>query len=69
MTTAKRSSPRRKSVNYKTFKVSKDVKPFIQFNATYQTLYWTVLSVIILALGIWIVNTQIQIIDYIEHIT
>ena len=62
MTTVKKSTPK-KVIKYKTFKVCKDVKPFVQFNFTDQTGYWTFLMILILILTLWIIQIQINISD------
>ena len=43
---------------------------FFTFRITHQTLYWTILAVIVLALGIWVIyiNDRVQsIYDQIDH--
>lgn len=59
---AKKSSKRsKKSENYVSFKLQPNDRPFIQFRLSRQTLYWTVLSLIILALGTYVVYLQTEI--------
>ena len=51
------------------FKISPSDAPFLTFAITRQTLYWTVISVIVLAMGLRIIhlqNTVNQIYDTIE---
>ncbi len=47
--------------SYKSFKVGKTPK-FVSFRMTDQTIYWAVLSFIVLSLGLWVVtiNDKVQ---------
>jgi hypothetical protein len=38
------------------FKRASVQEPFFTFRITHQTLYWLILAVIVLALGIWVIN-------------
>jgi hypothetical protein len=50
------------------FRVFPDVKPFIQFKVTIQTVYWTILCLAILVLSIWILNTQMELLEIVQDI-
>lgn len=63
-TTKKTTAPKK----MQSFRVSPDVKPFMQFKITIQTVYWTVLCLAILIVSIWILNTQMELLDIIQDI-
>ena len=60
-TTVKHTSARttRKS---ESFRVAKRTEPFFTFRVTNQTIYWSVLAIIVLALGLWVIdiNDRVQ---------
>ena len=65
MATSKKSTPKKvkknKKVKLESFKVSNEPKPFNTFRVTDQTIYWSILSIIILILALWILQIQIDI--------
>lgn len=69
MATAKKSSTvkkthktaSKKQVPMRSFVLTKDTPPFLAFNITHQTFYWSVLCVLILALGVWVVSLNVQV--------
>lgn len=56
---AKRSS--KKSRGYVSFKLQPNERPFVQFSLTRQTVYWSLISLLILVLGIYVVKLQMEI--------
>ncbi len=72
-TKAKKTTP--KKITHKThkkalksFKVGKDSKPFMSFKVTDQTIYWSILLIMVLALSLWVLQIQINITDTINSI-
>ncbi|MEI6228684.1 MAG: hypothetical protein WCP11_01515 [Candidatus Saccharibacteria bacterium] len=59
MATAKKRSTK-KAPQMESFKVSKNPSPFMTMKITKQTVYWTILLGLILGLGIWVLNIQID---------
>ena len=57
-----------KTVAVKSFKLSKEKYPFITFKITDQTFYWSVLLILVLLLGLWVVKIQINISDILNTI-
>lgn len=57
--TTKASS--KKTTPMKSFAVMKDAPPFFSFRITYQTFYWLTLSLLILALGIWVITLNVRV--------
>ncbi len=53
---------------YKSFRLSTESTPFLQFLITEQTIYWSILLVLILGLGIWVLNLQMNITNILESI-
>lgn len=53
-TTVRRAS--QSNAQVKSFTRVKETEPFFTFRITHQTLYWLILSLIVLALGMWVVN-------------
>ena len=66
--TRARVASRPKNVAMKSFKLSKEKMPFISFKITDQTVYWSVLLILILGLGLWVVNLQISISNILDNI-
>lgn len=54
--------------NMKSFKLSHDVVPFTTFRFTAQTVYWLLLSLVILILALWILNLQLQVVQLTNNI-
>lgn len=52
-----RANPR----NMQSFKVYRNAPPFMSFHITKQTIYWTVLLLIIFGIQIWILKVQLDI--------
>lgn len=47
---------------------STDNTPFFTFRITQQTIYWLILSILVLALGIWITYLNIKVQTIYDHI-
>jgi hypothetical protein len=55
----------------RSFRVSPPDKPFFTFKITHQTFYWVAISLLVLALGVWVtfLSVRVQdIYDRIDHI-
>lgn len=52
----------KKPQGFKSFKHSSEQTPFMTFSFTNQTVYWLILSVLVVALGVWVMylNTKVQ---------
>ncbi len=50
------SKPKSSTSSMKSFVPSRSSEPFFTFRISHQTLYWFILAVIVLALGIWVIN-------------
>ena len=67
--TAKKSSPKvPKKIKQESFKVSKEVSPFVSLRITDQTVYWSILLILILVLALWILQIQLNISDILDSI-
>ena len=46
----------------RSFAPARATEPFFTFRITHQTLYWTILAVLVLALGLWVIsiNDKVQ---------
>jgi len=64
-TTKRKKQP--KQVKYVSFKPCRDTRPFVQFKITDQTVYWSVMLILILLLGLWVVDSQIKILDILQN--
>jgi hypothetical protein len=63
-----KKAPSRKSLKksiatpaMKSFVLAKDTPPFFILRFTHQTVYWFVLSALILTLGIWVIALNVQV--------
>jgi len=52
------STKRKKSPEMQSFRVARDDVPFFTFKLTKQTLYWLVLSAVVVAFTLWILKLQ-----------
>lgn len=57
-----------KEPEMQSFKLSRHDLPFMTLSITKQTLYWSVLMLIILVLELWILAVQLHVIDVTEGI-
>ncbi|AHB42636.1 hypothetical protein RAAC3_TM7C00001G0796 [Candidatus Saccharibacteria bacterium RAAC3_TM7_1] len=46
---------------FRTFKVAPTPRPFMAFRVTDQTVYWAIIGLIVLALGMWVIYLQVKI--------
>lgn len=53
---------------YKSFKLSKDIK-FLNLRVTKQTIYWSILLITILLAQLWILNTQLDVLQAVQSIS
>lgn len=60
-TTRKTTAKKPKTVPAQSFRRYNDATPFMTFKFTQQSLYWLILSVIVLALGAWVMYLNVQI--------
>lgn len=63
---AKSSKP--SNEEYKSFRVSKQKTPFFSFSLTKQTIYWTILLLVILIFGLWIIRLHIEVYNIYDEI-
>lgn len=45
-----------KSEEMRSFAPARSTEPFFTFRISHQTLYWLLLAIVVLALGVWVVN-------------
>lgn len=68
-TTAKRKPTKKASKShYESFKVATDVPPFLSFKITQQTIYWVILSSVIIFFQLWIIRMQYDVVTILEEI-
>ena len=60
-TSVKRVSAKSSSASVQSFKPAPLQEPFFTFRISHQTLYWTILALIVLILGVWVVNINIKV--------
>jgi hypothetical protein len=60
-TTRKTTAKRPKITPIQSFRRYDDTTPFMTFKFTQQSLYWLILSVVVLALGAWVMYLNVQI--------
>jgi inner membrane protein involved in colicin E2 resistance len=58
----------KKPQQIESFKVSKETKPFVSYRITDQTIYWSILLILIFGLALWILQIQININDVLNSI-
>lgn len=56
-TPAKRASKK----ELRSFKVGQTKQPFMSFRITDQTVYWAVIGILVIALGVWVTYLQVKI--------
>lgn len=59
---AKKPSASKKPVAMKSFRLAPDVKPFVSVSLTRQTAYWTILLLFVIAMQLWILKIQMDIV-------
>lgn len=67
-TTTKSAAKKQKAVTHQSFRPSKESTPFMTFQFTQQSLYWLILSVLVLALGAWVMYLNIKIQDIYDQV-
>ncbi len=57
-----RKTTKKSPQGFKSFKQSSEQTPFMTFSFTNQTLYWLILSILVVALGVWVIylNAKVQ---------
>lgn len=75
MATAKKATKRKiapkkvkKVAPLRSFKICKESMPFVSFNITDQTFYWSILLIFILILDLWVLKIQINISDILYQV-
>lgn len=59
---AKKSAKgKKRSDSYVSFKLQPNERPFIQFELSRQTAYWTLISILILSLGLYVIYLQSEV--------
>jgi hypothetical protein len=58
----------KKAPQFETFRMSEENDPFLSFRITDQTIYWSVLLILVLVLSIWILNVQLDTLRIIDSI-
>lgn len=51
----------KKALPMKSFVLTKSTPPFFKFQLTHQTFYWTLLSLLILGLGVWVITLNVRV--------
>lgn len=64
----KKTVKKAKKTPLKSFAIQKEQVPFMTFRVTDQTVYWSVLFILILILSLWVLNIQLNISDIINNI-
>lgn len=64
----KPAAKKQKEVIHQSFRPTKDSTPFMTFQFTKQSLYWLILSVLVLALGAWVMYLNIKIQDIYDQV-
>jgi len=71
-TAAKKSAPKKsatsKATPVQSFRLTKSDQSFFATRITMQTVYWSILSIAILLLALWILNVQLDIIELLDSI-
>lgn len=57
------ASKAKKQASVRSFRPTRSQQPFMSFQPSRQTLYWLILSAIVLVFGMWIITLQVQIQD------
>lgn len=59
-TTKVRRTKSARAAEMQSFKVARDDRPFVSARPNVQTLYWAILAFAVLALGLWVLNMNLQ---------
>ena len=68
MMATKKKQATKKQEHYRSFVKAKGPKPFVTFRLTQQTVYWTVISFLVLALGTWAMYLTVRVQDIYNQI-
>lgn len=75
MATAKKATKKKVAVKkvkkvapLKSFRLSKEPTPFVSFRVTDQTIYWSILLILILILALWVLQLQINLSDILNQV-
>jgi hypothetical protein len=52
----------------RSFVLTKDAPPFFSFHITHQTAYWSILSLLVLVLGVWVIMLNVRINQIYDHV-
>ncbi len=66
--TNKPAAKKQKIVAEQSFRPTKDSTPFMTFQFTRQSIYWLILSVLVLALGAWVMYLNVKIQDIYDQV-
>lgn len=60
---AKAAKPRKtaKHAAMRSFKRSPETTPFMTFKTTHQTVYWLIIGLFVLGIGIWMISLNIKV--------
>ncbi len=61
MATKKKTSSAKKTTEPRSFRVSQPTGPFFSMQTSQQTVYWLILGVLVLGLGIWVTYLSMQV--------
>jgi len=67
-TSASKKHSTAKIPKYETLKLTKKDTPFFTTRLTSQTFYWTLISILVLILGLWIINLQYDVYNLYERL-
>jgi hypothetical protein len=60
-TPAKSTHKQAATVQHRSFRVSKQATPFFHFDFTIQTVYWLILSAIVISLALWVMSLNMRV--------
>ena len=60
-TSVKRVTKRTSAPAMRSFAPARPSEPFFTFRITHQTLYWLVLAIVVLALGVWVTDISVKV--------
>jgi|APMI01.1.fsa_nt_gi hypothetical protein len=60
-TSVKRVTKRPFAPAMRSFAPARPSEPFFTFRITHQTLYWLVLAIVVLALGVWVTDISVKV--------
>jgi hypothetical protein len=67
-TTTKKAASAKTHSKFVSLTIVPDDQPFFTFRVTRQSLYWLIFSATILALGLWVLNLNMQIVSLYDQI-